>query len=166
MNYPKLTTLFRTMLNNTIPTRQLANESYPNSIDFWGSDSYAWMITEGYPTVEMKPDESLGPSFSLIGEGIIAHDEFLKELNTDQRIEQAVDIKSLEKLLEKLLRNYNEKKETPDVEITESIKSEIQEIKNSIKEWTAVAPVDFLIFEDLTELTVGKVTFKTGAEII
>jgi hypothetical protein len=166
MDYSKLTTLFRRMLDNTVPTQQVVKENHPNSIDFWGSDSYAWMITEGYPTVEMRPDESLGPSFSLVGEGIAAHDEFLKELNTDQQIEKAVGIKSLEKLLEKLLRLYNEKKDSADVLITDSIKAEIKEIKESIKGWTAVAPVDFLIFEDVTELTVGKVTFKTGKEIV
>ena len=66
MDYSKLTTLFRRMLDNTVPTRQVVNENHPNSIDFWGSDSYAWMITEGYPTVEMKPDESLGPSLEVL----------------------------------------------------------------------------------------------------
>jgi hypothetical protein len=166
MDYSKLTTLFRRMLDNTVPTQQVVNEKHPNSIDFWGSDSYSWMITKGYPTVEMKPDESLGPSFSLVGEGITAHDEFLKELNTDKQIEKAVGIKSLEKSLEKLLRHYNAKKDSADVFVTDSIKAEIKEIKESIKEWTAIAPVDFLIFEDMTELTVGKVTYKTGKEVV
>lgn len=166
MDYSKLTTLFRRMLNNAVPTQQVVNENHPNSIDFWGSDSYSWMMTEGYPAVEMRPDESLGPSFSLIGEGIAAHDEFLSTLNTDQQIEKAVGIKSLEKALEKLLRFYNEKKDSADALITDSIKAAIKEIKESIKEWTAVAPVDFLIFEDMTELTVGKVTFKTDREVI
>src|SRR5437588_986364 len=114
----------------------------------------------------MRPDESSGPSFSLVGERVAAHDEILKELNTDQQIEKAVGIQSLEKLLEKLLRHYNEKKDSADVLITDSIKAEIKEIKESIKGWTAVAPVDFLIFEDVSELTVGKVTFKTGKEVV
>jgi hypothetical protein len=166
MDYSKLTTLFRRMLDNAVPTQQLINENHPHSIDFWGSDSYLWMITEGYPSVEMKPDESLGPSFSLVGEGITAHDDFLKELNTDPQIQKAVGIKSLENSLEKLLRDYNEKKDSADVLVTDSIKAEIKEIKESIKEWTAIAPVDYLILEDMGELIVGKVTFKSGNEIV
>src|SRR5688500_11901220 len=124
MDYSKLTTLFRRMLDNTVPTQQVLHDNHPNSIDFWGSDSYSWMITEGYPTVEVRPDASIGPSFSLVGEGISAHDEFLSELNTDPQIEKAVGIKSLEKSLEKLLRNYNQKKDSADVLVTDSIKAE------------------------------------------
>src|ERR1044072_3238559 len=167
MDKKLLRTLFLKMLGNIIPSREVTPGKYPNARNFWGDDSQAWMFTEGFAPVEISPpaDKHLGQSFSLVNDGFAAFDQFIETLKSDPVLGGKVGNQTLEGSTEKLLRAFRNKAEVTDDEVSEAIQSEVGELKRSVKSWTSLAPVDFLVLENISELNVGKIVLRPTSSV-
>jgi hypothetical protein len=157
----------RTMLQNIVPSAKVGLGNFRSERHFLGDDSYSWMYTEGEPPIHLRPDPSaqLGPSFGLVNEGSDAFDRFIEDLRTDSILRGKISTQALEKSLEKLLRTFRDNPDALNGELDEAIQAEIIALRSSIQKWTSLAPIDFLVFEDIPELSVGKVVFRPTASL-
>jgi hypothetical protein len=167
MNKNTLRENLRTMLQNIVPSATVGLGNFRSERHFLGDDSYSWMFTEGEPPIHLRPDPAagLGPSFGLVNEGSDAFDRFIEDLSSDSTLRGKVSTQTLEKSLEKLLRTFRPNPGAPDGELDEAIEAELIALRSSIQKWTSLAPIDFLIFEDIPELTIGKVVFRPTTSI-
>lgn len=167
MNKNTLRDNLRTMLQNIVSSAKVGLGNFRTERHFLGDDSYSWMFTEGEPPIHLRPDPAagLGPSFGLVDEGCDAFDRFIEDLGTDSALRGKISTQTLEKSLEKLLRTFRTNPDASDNELNEAIQTELIALRSSIQKWTSLAPIDFLVFEDIPELSIGKVVFRPTTSI-
>ncbi len=165
MDFKELLSNFKKMLKNSCLTSEVSPLNHKRILTFQGVDSKITFQTEDFKPIELKPKDNLGKSFSIFDDGVDAYDNFIETLKSDKIIFKQVGAKSLEKILEKLLRKYTVLENVTDETITKDIKEEINDLKNSIKKWTTISPIDNFILDGLSEFKVGNISFKPTGEV-
>lgn len=167
MNKKVLRDYLRIMVRHIVAPNEIGVGKHLNERLFPGDDSTTQIELEGFEPVRLKPDPDLqlGPSFGLKDEGCIAFQDFINETQKDPIIGQKVGTKSIENSITSLLRNLRTNESASDEDVDNAIRETLKLLRAQVRQYTTIAPVDNLVFENLSELAVGKVNFRLFSTI-
>ena len=162
MNKKVLRDYLRSMVRHIVAPNEIGVGKHLNERLFPGDDSTARINLEGLGSVTFKPDPNLqvGSSFGLKDEGSVAFQDFISEVQKDPTIGQKVGTKSIENSVAALLRNLRANESASDDDVDKAIRQTLKLLRGQVRQYTTIAPVDNLVFENLSELAVGKVKFR------
>jgi hypothetical protein len=162
MNKKVLRDYLRIMVQHIVAPNEIGAGKYLNERLFPGDDSTARIDLAGLASVRLKPDPNseVGPSFGLKDEGCAAFENFIVEAQKDSTIGQKVGTKTIEQSVALLLRKLRANESTSDEDVDKAIRETLKLLRAQVRQYTTIAPVDNLIFENLSELAVGKVKFR------
>jgi hypothetical protein len=162
MNKKVLRDYLRIMVQHIVAANEIGVGKHLKERLFPGDDSTIRIDLEGVASVRLKPDANLqvGPSFGLKDEGCVAFEDFISEAQKDPTIGQKVGTKSIENSVAALLRRLRANDPASDEDVDKTIRETLKSLRAQVRQYTTIAPVDNLVFENLSELAVGKVKFR------
>lgn len=165
MNKNRLRELLRDILRNTRLAAGADVGAGNRERHFLGQDSSLHIQWEGEPAVDLRPDpaEDLGPSFYIADEGYDAFEDYVEELNKDAIIGGKVSRKAINQALGTLLGIYRENQDVSDEDLNLAIRQHLQSLRALVKDWRSFVPVDCLVLSGISELRVGRVTFRPNS---
>lgn len=166
MNKNRLRELLRVMLANTKASADVDPSSHQFLRYFLGDDSVFRIRWADGENVEMRqdPSQSIGPTLCLVDQGCDAFEDFIDELNSDSVIGTKVGMKAIEAAIGDLLRQFTVKTDATDDEINQAIRERLQSLRSLVQDWCSIVPIDNLLLDRISELIVGKVSFKPNSE--
>lgn len=101
----------------------------------------------------------------LTSKGSDAFVKFIDEVNTDSVIGEKVGVDKVARSGWTLLLNFEGRPDAVDAELEAEIRQQLVALRSLPRRWITQSPIKNLIFEDFTELRIGKVIFRKTSDL-